>query len=240
MKATAHDLVSYERVGSVARIRLDDGKVNVISVSMQQQLHAALDRATKEEVAVIIRGRSSVFSAGFDLEVMKDAGPAKYEMVIGGLRIAERIFSFPLPVVMECSGHAIAMGFFLLISSDYRIGAGGQYRVVANEVAQGMSAPRAAIELMRHRMTPCAFDRAAALAIPFSSDEAVLSGVFDQVASSEQLEEAAQREAERLSELDLTAHRTTKLRVRARATAALRVALDADDGELRERFGLGR
>ena len=191
MTAAARDLVAYERVGPVARISCDDGKVNVISVSMQQQLHAALDRAEKEEVPVIVRGRTGVFSAGFDLAVMDDGGPAKHEMVVGGLRLAERIFSFPFPVVMECSGHAIAMGFFLLLSGDYRIGAKGEYRVVANEVEKGMSVPRSAIEIMRHRMSPGSVDRAASLAVPFSSDEALLAGVFDRVVPSKQLEEAA-------------------------------------------------
>ena len=41
-----------------------------------------------------------------------------------------RIFSFPRPVVAACSGHAIALGAFLLCSSDYRVGSKGNFKLV--------------------------------------------------------------------------------------------------------------
>ena len=63
-------------------------------------------------------------------------------MVRGGFELAARLLSFPAPVVIACTGHAIAMGSFLLLSADYRIGADGPYKITANEVAIGMTMPR--------------------------------------------------------------------------------------------------
>jgi enoyl-CoA hydratase len=43
--------VNYEQTESVATITLDDGKVNVLSPAMQQNLNEALDRAEQAAAA---------------------------------------------------------------------------------------------------------------------------------------------------------------------------------------------
>ena len=58
----------------VAVLRLDDGKVNVVSHRAIELLHAGLDRALDEASAVAIVGRAGKLSAGFDLTEMT-AGP---------------------------------------------------------------------------------------------------------------------------------------------------------------------
>jgi enoyl-CoA hydratase len=62
-------------------------------------------------------------------------GTNAYEMVRRGFELSERILSFSTPVVVACTGHAIAMGVFLVLSGDYRVGADGAYKIGANEVA---------------------------------------------------------------------------------------------------------
>jgi enoyl-CoA hydratase len=66
--------LTYERDGSVAVVRLDDGKANVVSHELIADLRAALERARGEASAVVLAGRDGRFSAGFDLTVM-GAGP---------------------------------------------------------------------------------------------------------------------------------------------------------------------
>jgi enoyl-CoA hydratase len=217
---------------------MDDGKVNVMSVAMQTGVHSALDRALEDQVAVVIAGRPGMFSAGFDLTVMSSDGRAKYDMVMGGLRLAERVFTFPLPVVMACTGHAVAMGLFLLLAGDYRLGADGSILLAANEVSRGMNVPRSAIEIMRQRITPSALDRVVSLADPVPPDAAVACGVLDQLVAPGVVVESAMARAAELATLDLVAHRTTKMRLRAGAVEALRRALDEDDRELAVRTGV--
>ena len=94
---------------------MDDGKVNVMSSAMQAELHAALDRAEADGAVVVLTGRPGVFSAGFDLTVLRAGGDEAPAMVRGGFELAYRVLSFPLPVVVACTGHAIAMGTFLLL-----------------------------------------------------------------------------------------------------------------------------
>ena len=180
--------VSYRCAESVARITMDDGRVNVLSLPMQAELHEALDQAEKDEAVVIMTGRMGVFSGGFDLGVLRAGGEDALRMLKGGFELAERLLSFPFPVVIACSGHAIAMALFVVLSGDYRIGVTGDARLTANEVAIGLTLPRAAIEVCRQRLAPAAFTRVALLAEPFSGQRAVEAGLLDEVVDAADLE----------------------------------------------------
>ncbi len=226
-------LVNYHLDGPVATITMDDGRVNALSLAMLTELRVALDRAEADRAVVVLTGRPGVFSAGFDLGVMNEGGYAVTTMVRAGFELAERVLTFPFPVVIACPGHAVAMGVFLLLSGDHRLGAAGPFKLVANEVAIGLTMPHAATEVLRQRLTPAAFNRAAILAEPFAPDEALAAGFVDEVVEPDQLAESAQGVARRAATLDLAAHAATKLRARRPAVEAIRAGLAADLVDLR-------
>jgi len=228
-------LVDYRRDGAIATITMDDGKMNALSLAMLGALDAALDRAAAANAVVVLTGRDRVFSAGFDLPVLRAGGLTAFTMVRAGFEIAERVLSFPTPVVMACTGHAIAMGSFLLLSGDYRVGAEGAYTVVANEVAIGLTMPHAAVEMLRQRLTPSCFNRAVVLAEPFGPDEAVTAGFLDRVVEPDALLPAAYEVATRLSALDGAAHAASKLRARSSTLDAVRAAIELDTAAFRAR-----
>jgi enoyl-CoA hydratase len=78
---------------------MDDGKVNALSLEMFGELGDAFDRAKADRAAVLLRGRDGVFSAGFDLRVLRAGGASATELVRTGFELAERILAFPTPVV---------------------------------------------------------------------------------------------------------------------------------------------
>jgi enoyl-CoA hydratase len=227
------DRVRYEFAQSVARITMDDGKANVLSLSMQAELNEALDQALTDEAVVILTGRTGLFSGGFDLGVLRAGGEEALSMLKGGFELAQRLLSFPYPVVVACSGHAVAMALFLVLSGDYRIGLTGDSRLTANEVAIGLTMPRAAIEICRQRLTPAAFTRVVMLSEPFSGQMAVEAGILDVVVDPAHLETKAHSAAVALSALDMSAHRNTKLRARQSVLEVLRTAIEQDDADLR-------
>jgi len=103
-------LVSYELDDGVATVTMDDGKVNALSPAMFAELGAAFDGVEKDDAAaVVLAGRPGRFSAGFDLGVLGTGGPDALVMLRGGFELAERLLSFPVPVVAACTGHALAM-----------------------------------------------------------------------------------------------------------------------------------
>ncbi len=226
-------VVTYELDGGIATITLDDGKVNVLSRSTLAAINAALDRAEADGAVVVLIGREGLFSAGFDLAVLNAGGTDAVDMLREGFELAVRILAFPTPVVIACTGHAIAMGVFLLLSGDYRVGAAGPYRITANEVAIGLTMPRAAVEICRQRLTPAHFNRAVILAELFTPAVAVDAGFLDRVVPASELPDVARTTAELLTTLDMPAHAGSKLRARQPALQAIRAAIEADDSELR-------
>ena len=220
--------VRYDFDGSVARITMDDGKVNVLSQEMLAELNEALSRAEADAAIVVLAGRAGVFSAGFDLKVLRTGGPGARAMLTAGFELAERILSFPMPVVIACTGHAIAMGAFLVLSGDYRIGVAGRYKITANEVAIGLTLPRAAMEICRQRLTPAHFNRATVLAEVFPPAGAVEAGFLDRVVEAAEFDQELATVLAGIAQLDMTAHAATKLRVREQALAAIHKAIELE------------
>jgi enoyl-CoA hydratase len=220
--------VRYELEDSIATIAMDDGKVNAMSLGMIAELNAALDRAQADRAVVVLAGKPGVFSAGFDLAVLRGGGPDAIAMVRAGFELAERVLAFPTPVVVACTGHAIAMGVFLLLSGDYRLGAAGGYKITANEVAIGLTMPRPAVEILRQRLAPAYFNRAVTIAEPFSPDNAVEAGFLDRVVPADELHAIARATATQLCALDMAAHAESKLRARTTTLAAVRAGIEAD------------
>ena len=222
------DLVSYESDGTVARITMDDGKVNALSVPMLSQVNRALDRAEAEGAVVVLGGRAGTFSAGFDLATLRSGGAGGPIMLRGGFLLARRLLAFPRPVVAACGGHAIAMGSFLLLSVDYRIGARGPYKIMANEVAIGLTLPLAAVEICRHRLVPPHFARATTLAEVFTPEGAAEAGFFDRLVEPDEVPGSALGYAAGLASLDMDAHARTKLRVRRPTLEAIDEAIESE------------
>ena len=88
--------VQYQLRDGIAEIRIDDGKVNALSLDLFGELGGAFDRAKADRAVVVLSGRPGVFSAGFDLRVLRAGGAAANEMVRTGFELAERILAFPV------------------------------------------------------------------------------------------------------------------------------------------------
>jgi enoyl-CoA hydratase/carnithine racemase len=220
--------VTYQLKDSVATITMDDGKVNAMSVAMLSALNAALDRAVADRAVVVLTGRTGVFSGGFDLKVLGAGGPEAQKMVRTGFELAHRMLSFPTPLIVACSGHAIAMGVFLVLAADYRLGADGPFKIGANEVAIGITMPHFGVEMCRQRLTPAHFSRAVIFSEMFTPADAVLAGFLDRVVPAADLQNEAQKFAAVLTRLNMTAHAASKLRLREQTLKAVRAAIEAD------------
>ena len=132
------EFVEYSLEDGIATIRIDDGKRNALSPQVIKEIYAAFDRAEADRATVILTGRETVFSAGFDLNVMKRGGTRAIGMLRSGYALTARVLNYPRPVIVACNGHVLAMGVFLMLSADYVIGTRGDFRISANEVALGI------------------------------------------------------------------------------------------------------
>jgi enoyl-CoA hydratase len=207
--------VTVEFQGDVALIRMDDGKANVINPAMIAALNSALDEAESKAKAIVLSGREGRFSGGFDLQALTGSGPeAAARLLDQGGQLLVRLYGNPLPVVAACTGHAIAMGVFLLHACDTRVGASGPYKIGANETTNGMVLPKFALELSADRLNPMHMTKAIVQAFIYGPEEAVQAGYLDMLAPLAQVESQAVAIAGLLAQLPGHAYHGNKMAIR--------------------------
>ena len=218
----------YELRDDVALLHMDDGKANALSPGMIQGLNALLDRAEDTARAVLWLGRPGRFCAGFDLAVMR-SGPAAVRGLVGaGAELFVRLLGYPRPVVVACTGHALAAGALALLAADARLGARGDFKIGLNEVAIGMTLPIFGVELARLRLSKRHFARATAQAEIYAPEPAVDAGFLDRVVEPAALLEASLGEARRLAALSPRGFAETKRRVNEPTAVRIRETLEGD------------
>ena len=218
---------TYEQVGDVALITMDDGKANAFGPPMIGAVDAMLDRAADEARAVVLTGRPGVFSGGFDLNVFRDGGPEQARaMGVAGARLMMRLYGWPQPLVVAASGHAIALGALCLLAGDHRLAADGDFRFGLNEVAIGRTLPPFAWLLARDRLSKRALTQAALTARMYDAEGARDAGFVDAVAPAGELREAALERAAQLAEFDANAFSAMKQGLRGESIDAVLTGLE--------------
>jgi len=219
--------MKYDLHNNIAIVSLDDGKANVVGHNFLDSVNSALDRAEKDGAgAVILRGREGMFSAGFDLGEFKKGPAAGIAMVTKGMQLLIRLYGFPLPLVAACTGHAIAMGAFILMACDTRIGTRGSYKVTLPETAIGMELPAILLELTASRIAPRYMTRVAIQSEVFDPDQAVAVGFLDEVVETLALDARALVVAEKLAQLPQKQYTANKLFLRKKVLDAMSEDLD--------------
>jgi enoyl-CoA hydratase len=219
---------TVEITNDIALIRMDDGKANAINFEMIAALNAALDTAEAEAKAIVLAGRDGRFSGGFDLNAFASLGAeGVYKLLDAGAELLLRFYGGPLPVVAACTGHAIAMGVFILNACDTRVGASGEYKIGANEAITGMQLPIFAMELSRDRLSPTHLTRAMVQGFIYGPEGAVEAGYLDMLAEADKVEAKALAVAGQLAQLPGTAYAWNKKSIRKGTLDRIRASLGA-------------
>ena len=224
--------LTYTLEGSIAVVRMDDGKANALSEAMIDGLLAALVRAEKEASAIVLVGRAERFCAGFDLKVMMSGPDHAKALLRRGSELLMKLYGVGIPLVVACNGHALAGGALVLLTGDVRVGAAGAYRIGLNEVSIGMPVPVLAMELARDRLTAVELGRATLEATIYDPDGAARAGYLDTVVPPGEVVAKAMAEATRLSALARTAFTATKTRLRGKTIQHINDTLESDMASL--------
>lgn len=220
--------LSSETQDGIRILRLDHGKASAISTELARAIIAELAAAAKDADAIALFGRPGMFSGGFDLAVMQQGAVAAKEMVkTGGLLLAAML-EHPKPIVVGCTGHAMAMGAFLVMAGDYRIGARGDFKLGLNETAIGMTLPAFAIDLTRLRLSKRHYDRVVVHSEIYGPEAAVDAGFLDRVVAPAELEGEVLSAARRLGALKQPAFRNNKRLAHGEVAQRMRSNLDAN------------
>jgi enoyl-CoA hydratase len=228
------ELVQYDVRERVAHVTIANGKANALSPEVLAGLGAAVTRAEDageaEVGALLITGAAGMLSGGFDLEVMRSGPAAAGKLVTDGGELFARMYGSALPVVVACSGHAIAAGALMLLGADARIGARGAFRIGLIETQLGMVLPRWAVELAQERLSKRHFQDATVGARIYDPDGAAGAGFLDTVVEPDALADAAAAEAQRWAALPRDAYRGQVRMCRGERLGRLAEAIAADRG----------
>jgi enoyl-CoA hydratase/carnithine racemase len=209
------DVVHYGLADGVATLTMDDGKANALSLDMSTGILRALDRAEGKARVVVIIGRPGVLCGGFDLKVIRGGDEqARIAMRDSGYKLLRRLYLYPLPVIIACTGHAVAAGGLMLLTADVRIGVEGAFKIGLNEVGIGLALPVIGLELARDRLSPNLLTAAVLEAQLFDPDEACEVGYLDTAVPIDSLGETVRMRARALGALDAAAFAETKRRLR--------------------------
>ena len=222
------DMLTYRLEGSVGVLVLDDGKANVFNDASIAAIHAALDRAEQEAGSVVLAGRPGRFSGGFDLSVMGSDPSTMQALVRSGAELLLRIWEYPRPVVIACTGHAVAAGAMFLLAADYRIGIEGDWTIGLNEIGIGMPLPQFTVELARARLDSRAFTRATLHAELYDGEGAGQAGYLDEAVPADELLDRVMAKAAEMAKFAPSGYLPSKHRARHALADYVRSTLDED------------
>ncbi len=204
-------IATLKKEGNVSIITLDDGKANVFSPEMSQQIDECLDQVATEEGCLVITGKEGMFSGGLDLKIIQSGDIERIqEMSSKAFKLLARIFSFPRPVIAACSGHAVALGTFLLCCCDYRIGVKGEFMLGANEMRTNMVIPTPILELIKFRVSNTHKYRAVLGAEMYKLEDSISAGLIDEVVDQDLLMTTVTEKAKDLATMGHPSYSMTK------------------------------
>jgi len=214
--------MEYTVINNIATLTFDDGKANAVGPQFLDDINTGLDRAQAEQVgAVILRGREGIFSGGFDLEEFKKGVELGMTMVGRGFDLLVRLYSFPLPLVAACTGHGVAMGAFIIMACDSRIGSRGNFKISLPETAIGMALTPLVLALTAARISRQHMTRVALQSEVYNPEQAVEAGFIDEAVEADLLDARAMEVALKLANLPQAQYAANKLSIRANTLQAM-------------------
>lgn len=189
--------MSFVEVGvdqGVATVRLARGKVNALNPELLRELGEGLRELESDDTirSVILTGRGSFFSFGFDVPELLPYGKREFTRFLEQFTgVYAYLFRYPKPLIAALNGHAIAGGCMLALACDVRLMTADRGKISLNEISFGSSVFSGSIEMLRF----CVGD-ANATEILYSGDlysagQALFLRLVQEVCSEDDLEERA-------------------------------------------------
>lgn len=204
----------------IATVALNRPKVNAINEQVVSELRdvfreLALDKQVR---AVILTGRGSFFSFGFDIPGFMDYPREEFHrFILSFSDLVQRIFVFPKPVIAALNGHAVAGGCVLAIACDRRIMATGKAKIALNELTLGASVFTSIAEILKYTVGPRTAQMLLYTGKMNSAEEALAMGLVDKVVNAEDVNDAALGAANELAGWDVFAFGSVKRLLRKEA-----------------------
>ncbi len=201
----------------VATVTLEREHGNAINEPLLDALLASFREAGADPAVrgVLLGGRGKMFCPGLDLqELLPLDRPAMGRFMERFNACVLALYTFPKPVVAALSGHALAGGFILALTADWRVAREG-VMVGLNEIKVGVPLPFGVALMLRAGITAQRLHEVALLGRNYAGEAARSAGLVDEIADAEGFEETCRARMEEFGTKDPQAFAVTKRYLRA-------------------------
>lgn len=195
------DSVTVDDRGKLALLRLTSGVTNAIGPAMVTDLSAALTLIRNEYNGCVLAGGNKFFSIGLNLPELIGFGRERMSQFWDAFDQAILdLYALPIPTAAAISGHAVAGGTILSLSTDYRLIAPGRNLMGLNEINIGVPVPYLADLILRQIVGDRVATELCYKGEMVPPEEALAFGLVDEISSEEQIEERALEKISHLAE----------------------------------------
>lgn len=201
----------------VSHILLDRGKSNAINQQMLEELNAAIAEAQHDPAVegIILHGKEGFFSAGLDLVALYEYNEEEARLFWQAfIQLVHNFVAFDKPAVASINGHSPAGGCVLALCCDYRVMAEGDYIIGLNEVAVGIVIPESIFHLYGFWLGQATAYRFLLEGRLFKPEEALRSGLVDEVVAAKSIRTAAERQFRKYAQYERNTWRQSKRNMR--------------------------
>jgi enoyl-CoA hydratase len=156
---------------------------NAINDGLLDGLLAAFDDAARDPAVrgVLLAASGKIFCPGLDLiELRKLDRPALHRFMSKLTKCFLALYTFPKPVVAAISGHALAGGCVIALTSDWRVLRWGAL-VGLNEIRVGLPLPLDVALVLKDSVPPHRLSEVALLGANYTDDAALAAGIVHEV-----------------------------------------------------------
>ena len=237
-------LVSVAKEGGCAWVTLDRPPLNLIVHELIAELRAAFDALARDASvrAAVVTGAGRAFTAGMQVQVLRDLTPASAKALITSLHEAiHAVHDVPFPTIAMVNGPCLGAGFELAMACDLRVAAAGAQLGLPEVKVGAPSVIEAA--LLPALVGPGRAAEMLLIGDSVTAEQALAWGLVNRVAPADELERVTAALVEKILACAPPAIRLQKeLIVRWRGTdlaSAIRIGIDAfarnyETGEGRE------
>ncbi len=203
--------------GSIRELRLSRPPANALSPDLIVALKQAVEAAQQDGVrAIVLSGAPGWFSAGLDVPLLLTLDRAAMAVMWRDFYgLMGTLACSPIPMVAAITGHAPAGGTVLALFCDWRVMAGGNWRIGLNEVQVGLTLPPMIFRALKFLVGPHQAERLAVAGLLMSPDEALRVGLLDEIVPAERVIQHAVEWCQGMLALPPQAMIATRLQARA-------------------------
>jgi enoyl-CoA hydratase/carnithine racemase len=212
-----------ERRGGVTLLVLDNPPYNTVNAELMEAGSEVIARlgAASDTGAIVLTGAGANFTRGMDVKVaaaLDEAGRERTRAAIN--RFCAELHRLPCPLVCALNGHTIGAGVIVALTADWVIAADGDFRVGLPEAKAGLAFPTVPQAIIDHWLDPVWRRRLALTSMLLPPQEAIATGMVDEVVPAEPLVDSALARAAELAAQPAFADCKRQLRAKADAEIA--------------------